>query len=134
MDNRHSFRAEQLASGYDDKTILQNINLEIPANKISVIIGSNGCGKSTLLKTLAKLIKPSQGDITLDGKNISKIPPKKLAQILGVLPQSPIVITINIIVSLFKTLSIIVLNPDNAFSADNEPLNLSELSPINVTI
>lgn len=91
MDNRHSFRAEQLASGYDDKTILQNINLEIPANKISVIIGSNGCGKSTLLKTLAKLIKPSQGDITLDGKNISKIPPKKLAQILGVLPQSPIV-------------------------------------------
>ena len=42
MDNRHSFRAEQLASGYDDKTILQNINLEIPANKISVIIGSGG--------------------------------------------------------------------------------------------
>lgn len=58
---------------------------------MSVIIGSNGCGKSTLLKTLAKLIKPSQGEITLDGKAIRKIPPKKLAQILGVLPQSPIV-------------------------------------------
>lgn len=91
MEKTHLFRADQLASGYDDKIILKNINLEIPSNKISVIIGSNGCGKSTLLKTLAKLIKPSSGDVTLDGKAISKIPPKKLAQILGVLPQSPIV-------------------------------------------
>lgn len=91
MEKTHLFRADQLASGYDDKIILKNIDLEIPSNKISVIIGSNGCGKSTLLKTLAKLIKPSSGDVTLDGKAISKIPPKKLAQILGVLPQSPIV-------------------------------------------
>lgn len=91
MDKSHLFRAEHLAAGYEEKTILNNINLEIPSNKMSVIIGSNGCGKSTLLKTLAKLIKPSQGEITLDGKAIRKIPPKKLAQILGVLPQSPIV-------------------------------------------
>ena len=91
MELAHTFRAERLHSGYDNKTILQNINIEIPSNKISVIIGSNGCGKSTLLKTLAKLIKPSNGSIALDGKDISKIPPKKLARILGILPQSPIV-------------------------------------------
>ncbi len=91
MELAHTFRAERLHSGYDNKTILQNINIEIPSNKISVIIGSNGCGKSTLLKTLAKLIKPSNGSIALDGKDISKFPPKKLARILGILPQSPIV-------------------------------------------
>lgn len=91
MDNKHTLLAEHLAAGYDQKTILYDINLQIPKNKISVIIGANGCGKSTLLKTLAKLIKPSVGDVLLDGKNIAKIPPKKLAQILGVLPQSPIV-------------------------------------------
>lgn len=91
MEKFHLFRAERLAAGYEEKTILHDINVDIPSNKISVIIGSNGCGKSTLLKTLAKLIKPSQGEITLDGKAISKIPPKKLAQLLGVLPQSPIV-------------------------------------------
>lgn len=91
MEKLHLFRAENLAAGYDEKTILHDINLEIPSNKMSVIIGSNGCGKSTLLKTLAKLIKPSHGNVTLDGKAISKMPPKKLAQILGVLPQSPIV-------------------------------------------
>lgn len=91
MKTIHGFRAEKVRSGYDNKTIIQGIELEIPSNKISVIIGANGCGKSTLLKTLAKLIKPSSGEITLDGKAISKIPPKQLARVLGILPQSPVV-------------------------------------------
>jgi len=91
MGNTHSFRADKLYSGYDNKTIIQGIDLEIPKNKISVIIGANGCGKSTLLKTIAKLIKPSEGDVTLDGKAINKYPPKQLARILGILPQSPVV-------------------------------------------
>lgn len=91
MGNTHSFRADKLFSGYDNKIIIQGIDLEIPKNKISVIIGANGCGKSTLLKTVAKLIKPSEGDVTLDGKAINKYPPKQLARILGILPQSPVV-------------------------------------------
>lgn len=91
METIHSFRAKKVMSGYDNKTIIKGIELEIPSNKISVIIGANGCGKSTLLKTLAKLIKPSAGEITLDGKAISKIPPKQLARVLGILPQSPVV-------------------------------------------
>ncbi|MEZ7793395.1 ABC transporter ATP-binding protein [Niallia circulans] len=91
MDKIHEFRAEMLTAGYEGKTILQDIELEIPSNKISVIIGANGCGKSTLLKTLSNLIKSSSGSIALDGKAISKFPPKQLARILGILPQSPIV-------------------------------------------
>lgn len=91
MEATHRFRAEKVISGYENKVIIQGIELEIPSNKISVIIGANGCGKSTLLKTLAKLIKPSSGEITLDGKAISKIPPKQLARVLGILPQSPVV-------------------------------------------
>ena len=42
--------------------------LQFRKNKISVILGANGCGKSTLLKTFAKLLKPEQGNILLDGK------------------------------------------------------------------
>jgi iron complex transport system ATP-binding protein len=91
MSNSHDFRVEQLVSGYDHKTIIHGIDLEIPKNKISVIIGANGCGKSTLLKTIAKLIKPTEGDVTLDGKAINKYPPKQLARMLGLLPQSPVV-------------------------------------------
>lgn len=87
----HDFRVERLVAGYDNKTILHGVDLEIPQNKISVIIGANGCGKSTLLKTMAKLIKPTEGDVTLDGKAIHKYPPKHLARLLGLLPQSPVV-------------------------------------------
>ena len=76
MNPTHIFQAEDIVAGYDNKTILHGISLVIPSNKISVIIGANACGKSTLLKTLAKLIKPTSGKITLDGKSISKIPPK----------------------------------------------------------
>lgn len=91
MSITHEFRVKGLISGYENKTIINGIDLEIPKNKISVIIGANGCGKSTLLKTMAKLIKPSEGDVTLDGKAIHKYPPKQLARILGLLPQSPVV-------------------------------------------
>ena len=62
----------------------------VPQNKISVILGANGCGKSTLLKTFARLLKPSKGTITLDGKHISSLPSRQLAQTLGLLPQTPV--------------------------------------------
>ncbi|MEK5037096.1 ABC transporter ATP-binding protein [Sporosarcina sp. FSL K6-3457] len=91
MKPTHIFQAEELVAGYDNKTVIEEVSLVIPSNKISVIIGANACGKSTLLKTLARLIKSTAGDITLDGKPIGKIPPKQLARVLGLLPQSPIV-------------------------------------------
>lgn len=91
MKPTHIFQAENITAGYDNKMILQDISLTIPSNKISIIIGANGCGKSTLLKTMARLIKPTSGQVTLDGKPINKIPPKHLARVLGLLPQSPVV-------------------------------------------
>ncbi|WP_018753742.1 ABC transporter ATP-binding protein [Paenibacillus sanguinis] len=91
MKPTHTFKAEAAVAGYEHKTVIQGVSLVIPNNKISVIIGANGCGKSTLLKAMARLIKPTSGEITLDGKPINKIPPKQLARVLGLLPQSPIV-------------------------------------------
>lgn len=91
MKPTHIFRADQIVAGYDNKTVVHGVSLEIPSNKISVIIGANACGKSTLLKTMARLIKPSSGKVSLDGKPIGQIPPKQLARVLGLLPQSPIV-------------------------------------------
>lgn len=86
-----TFKSEQITAGYENNLILHDVSLSIPSNKISIMIGANGCGKSTLLKTMARLIKPASGHVTLNGKPISKIPPKQLARVLGLLPQSPIV-------------------------------------------
>jgi len=91
MKPTHTFQTNNIQAGYDQKTILENINLSIPSNKISIIIGANGSGKSTLLKTMARLIKPTAGQVVLDGKSIYKMPSKELARTLGLLPQSPIV-------------------------------------------
>ncbi len=91
MRNTNILSAQRVVAGYDKKTILHGIDAIIPSNKISVIIGANACGKSTLLKTFARLIKPSSGEIVLDGKQIDHIPSKLLARELGLLPQSPVV-------------------------------------------
>lgn len=91
MNKTPIFSASNIVAGYDKKIIINNVDVVIPSNKISVIIGANACGKSTLLKTLARLIKPESGEVVLDGKKISSIPPKELARVLGLLPQSPVV-------------------------------------------
>ncbi len=91
MSNAQLLSAKQVVAGYDKKVIINGIDVVIPSHKISVIIGANACGKSTLLKTLARLIKPASGEVVLDGKKIFDIPSKHLAQVLGLLPQSPVV-------------------------------------------
>ena len=49
-----------LYAGYDGHNILQDVSLQIPEGKITMMIGPNGCGKSTLLKTMAGIITPQR--------------------------------------------------------------------------
>ncbi|PYE88068.1 ABC transporter ATP-binding protein [Phyllobacterium leguminum] len=86
----HSLTAHQLSSGYGDTEILHGLDLAVPPGKITVIVGANACGKSTLLRTMSRLIAPRQGHVLLDGKSIHRTPPRELARVLGLLPQSPI--------------------------------------------
>ena len=81
--------AHQLTLAYGSSTIIRELNLEIPHGKITVFVGSNGCGKSTLLRSLARLLKPIAGQITLNGKEIHKRPSKEIAKQLAILPQGP---------------------------------------------
>ena len=83
-----SLAAHNLTLGYETKQICQNLSLEIPQGKFTVIVGPNGCGKSTLLKSLCRLLKPTRGTILLNGKDIHQWPTKEVAKKLGLLPQS----------------------------------------------
>ncbi|WP_238483812.1 ABC transporter ATP-binding protein [Anaerosporobacter faecicola] len=82
---------KNLDVAYEQKYIIQNMNLEIPKGKITMIIGSNGCGKSTLLKTIARILTPKKGEIYLEGVRIKEQAPKEIAKKMAVLPQSPVV-------------------------------------------
>ena len=87
----HDFSARNISVGYEDNTIIKDLDIIIPSGKFSVLIGQNGCGKSTLLKSFARLLKPKSGDVVLDGKSIYDIPTQRLSREIGLLPQSPIV-------------------------------------------
>jgi iron complex transport system ATP-binding protein len=67
-----------------------NLDLAIPAGKITTLVGPNGCGKSTLLRGLARLLKPRTGTVYLDGADIFKLSTKAVAKRLGILPQGPV--------------------------------------------
>jgi iron complex transport system ATP-binding protein len=86
----YTLAVEKLVAGYGKTRIVEGLSLTIPPGQISVIIGANACGKSTLLKTMARLLAPMAGEVTLNGKRIGSIPTKRLACVLGLLPQSPI--------------------------------------------
>ncbi|WP_299402816.1 ABC transporter ATP-binding protein [Acaryochloris sp. IP29b_bin.148] len=71
---------------YDDKVIIDSLDLAIPAEKITVLVGP---GKSTLLKGLGRLLKPKQGKGYLGSESIAKLSTKAIAKRLGLLPQAP---------------------------------------------
>lgn len=81
-------KAQNLKLAYENRVICEGLDLNIPEGKFTVIVGPNGCGKSTLLRSMCRLLKPVQGQVCLDGKNIQKMPAKELARELGLLPQS----------------------------------------------
>ena len=78
-----------LSFGYHHQNILQHIDMVVPKNKISIILGANGCGKSTLLKNMCRVLKPTQGNIYLDSQDIFEKSSKVLAKKIGLMPQSP---------------------------------------------
>ena len=80
-----------LYAGYDGRNILQDVSLQIPEGKITMMIGPNGCGKSTLLKTMAGIITPQKGEVLLDGVSLKGMKRRQVAKRLALLPQSPLV-------------------------------------------
>lgn len=72
---------------FKNKTVLNNINLKIQKGELAVLIGPSGCGKTTTLKMINKLIKPTSGDIFVNGKNIKNEDTIKLRRNIGYVIQ-----------------------------------------------
>jgi iron complex transport system ATP-binding protein len=79
-----------LTLAYDERVVSEGLDVAIPDRSFTAIVGPNACGKSTLLRALARMIKPREGTIILDGQAIGSIPSKEVARRLGLLPQSSI--------------------------------------------
>lgn len=81
---------ENAALGYADKPVCSDVSVAIPDGRFSVIVGPNACGKSTLLKSLTRLLPPSSGNVLLDGQLLHRMPTKRVAREVGLLPQGPV--------------------------------------------
>jgi len=71
---------KNLKAGYNGDVVLENLNFVIKEGEFIVILGRNGSGKTTLLKTISGFIKPIEGEIFIDGKNLNKINVKDIAK------------------------------------------------------
>ena len=67
--------------------ILQSVSLTWGTGQIVFILGSNGSGKTTLLECLSGLRPPLRGHVALDGHDLSALPPRTRAQMIGLVPQ-----------------------------------------------
>lgn len=84
-------RIENLWKHFGNKEVLTGLDLHIPRGETLVIMGRSGCGKSVLLKLITGLMKPDQGEIWIEGEDITTLKRKSLngtRQKLGMLFQS----------------------------------------------
>src|SRR6187399_294044 len=62
---------------YGDFAALDNIDFDVPAGSLTALLGPSGSGKSTLLRAIAGLDQPDTGTITIDGRDVTGVPPQR---------------------------------------------------------
>lgn len=82
---RHSIEASALSVGYGIHTVVRDIDLNLAPGDFVALIGTNGSGKSTLLKTLAGMLSPIRGSVS-----VLTARPGDLPQRVAYLPQHPV--------------------------------------------
>jgi phospholipid/cholesterol/gamma-HCH transport system ATP-binding protein len=81
---------------YGARTILANLSLGIERGKVTAIMGGSGCGKTTLLNLIGGRIRPSQGQVLVDGLNVPDLSKKELFELrkrMGMLFQTGALLT-----------------------------------------
>ena len=77
FDSPYIIELKNVTKVFDGETIIDKMNLNIKKGEFVTILGPSGCGKSTTLRMIAGFETPSSGDILLNGRDITPVPPYK---------------------------------------------------------
>jgi branched-chain amino acid transport system ATP-binding protein len=78
----------RLTTGYGKKTVVRDIDLQIGEGEIVTLLGSNGVGKSTILRTIIGQLKPWEGQLLFEGRDMGGLPPHRIASLgVGYCPE-----------------------------------------------
>jgi len=83
-------RAHGVTLGYGRSDVVHGVDLDVTPGALTVLVGANASGKSTLVRGLARLLTPRAGSVTLDGVDLARLPTRRIARTVGILPQSPV--------------------------------------------
>lgn len=81
-------RFDRVHFRYGGRVVLDRIDLDVPVGSFSALVGSNGAGKTTLLELASGALQPSEGQVTLDGRDLRSVPPRERGRRIAVVPQS----------------------------------------------
>jgi len=83
---------EEIACSYGKIEALRKVSLQANAKEVTCLLGPNGAGKTTLMMTLAGILKPTQGDIKLEGQSLIGLSPSEIVQRgLALVPENRLV-------------------------------------------
>jgi branched-chain amino acid transport system ATP-binding protein len=71
------FALRNILAGYGKVTVVRDVTMEFPESSVTAILGPNGAGKTTCLRVAAGLLRPKDGNVTLQGKNIEGLRPSR---------------------------------------------------------
>jgi len=83
-----SLEIRNLAFGYGKEPVFEGVSMKVERGEIVCLLGPNGAGKTTLFKTILGLYKARQGQVLVNGKDVSNSSRRELAKIMGYVPQN----------------------------------------------
>ncbi len=105
-----------------DTTVLSDFNLQVPSGKMIALVGASGSGKSTIVGLLERFYLPMEGQIFLDGKDISTLNLTWLRQNMAIVSQEPVLFSMTI----YECIAHGLVNTEHANASDEKKMELIE--------
>ncbi len=87
-DGQGGLRVESLRKSYRKKVVIRDVSMELFKGEVVALLGPNGSGKTTCFYSIAGLVTPEGGAVKVDGRDVTRLPMYRRAQLgVGYLPQ-----------------------------------------------